>query len=413
MKPSCSMRSVVAGLVALTLLSACSSSGGSATTSAPGNSAASSGATGKPIEIMQVQGFTSADPASGESGVRAAIKSINDSGGIGGRPIQLVTCFGSDVNATQACARKAVADPNIVAAVTNTAYFGGFDEIATQNGLPVLGDIAVTAADFSCTVCFIPGPGVLVTAGAAAILYDIAKSRNLALAYIDIPAGQGIGPLIEGAVLSKRGAKFAAKVAVPPTAADVAPAIASLPSDTGGLVLAASQNLSAKLVTQARKSGATYPIVSNTPTAGLASINKLIGKAGTNLYVASDFNLSGPGYEAYQAGMKSIGKQGQLEDNAQAIYGWLGVQFLKELGTKLGATLSRSTLLAAATAMTAFDTGGLTPPLDFAMKQTALGGTLPRIVNTSIVAYKYNPDSESFDSLNGGNFIDVLKPPGA
>jgi branched-chain amino acid transport system substrate-binding protein len=403
------MAALSACLVVAVLAAACSSGGHGGAAASAGSSQGNT-PTGKPIEVMQLQGFANSGPADGTSGVMAAIAALNQAGGIHGRPVKLTTCYGSDLNATEACARQAAANPNIVAAVANTAFFGGFDAIAEQAGLPILGGIPVYTDDFKCSVCFNMGAGVLVVAGAAAILHDALHARHAALAYIDIPAGQSTGPLIDSGVLAPRGTKLAAEVAVPVTATDVAPLIASLPSDTDGVVLAVSQPLSAEIVTQARSAGAKYPIVTNTPTAGLAAINQLIGTAGTNLYVSSDFRLSGPGYTTYESEMKAIGKAGSLDDTAQAIYGYLSIQMLRSLATQLGSNLTRQALLAAAKATTDFSTDGLTPPLDFSKKQTALAGTLSAVVNPTVVAYKYDPSTKSLEPVNGGAFINIFQP---
>jgi hypothetical protein len=56
--------------------------------------------------------------------------------------------------------------------------------------------------------------------------------------------------------------------------------------------------------------------------------------------------------------------------------------------------------------LTNYSTDGLTPTVNFTQKQTALGGTIPRLPNTTAVLYRYEsgglkPVTSGFVALPG------------
>ncbi len=376
--------------------------------SAAGGAVPAAKATGTPIRVLgsdQVYHLA----GSAITGVNAALKKINAAGGVGGRPIKFVHCDGTSLNKTQACARQAASDPKIVAAVANLDPFGGFDAISEAAGLAVLGTPA-TASDFSSPVFFTPGSGAFAVAGEAAIANDNLKAKHIVLAYLDVPAGAALPTLVNLAVLGPRGAKLSKSVPIPPDAVDMAPIVAAIPSDTDALLLAADVNTAAKLMVQVRKAGLTFPIVTLTATQSASQLKTTVGSAATNVYGAGPWNVLGAGYRRFLADMKASGyDKNSVEINDNTIDGWLEVQILKSTLDKIGPKdITRKAILAQLRATTAYDTGGLTPTVNWTQKQTALGGAVSNIVNATVVAYKYDVKNSKYLPLNKGKFVSIF-----
>jgi ABC-type branched-subunit amino acid transport system substrate-binding protein len=365
-------------------------------------------ATGKPLVVMEPEAFPTDPGSTGAAGVTAAVSRINSSGGIGGRPIKVITCSAMTASTTQSCGRAAAANPSIVAVLNSSLVFGQFDSVANAAGLAIIGN-ALTTQDFASPNFFAMTAGSLGPGGAAAILTDSLKAKNLTLTYIDVPAAQTLSTLINLAILAPRGTKLASQIPVPPTASDVAPYIAAVPSNAGGLVLANTQNQAVQLILQAKNSGATYPIALPTSTLSLYAANKFLGNAAKNVYVASTTKLSGPGFNSYEAAMRTIGKSGTEADSSQSVNGWMAVNLFKSVVLSIGpANVTRQQILAKLPTVSSFSTGGLTPTLNFTKKQTVFGGALANIINPTVVAYKYNPQSKKFVQQGSGAFINMF-----
>ncbi len=402
------MRRLVARAVCVGLVAGMSVAVTGVLSSAAGGAVPVAKATGTPIRAISADSFYNL-ATSLEPGMKAAVKKINAAGGVGGRPIEVVYCDATSLNKSQACARQAASDPTIVTAVGNLDIFGGFDAGAEAAGLPIIG-APVTASDFSSPVFFTPSVGVLTVAGQAAIANDNLKAKHIVLAYLDVPAGAALPTLLNLAVLGPRGAKLSKSVPIPPDAVDMAPIVAAIPSDTDALLLAADVNTAAKLMVQVRKAGLTFPIVTLTATQSASQLKTTVGSAATNVYGAGPWNVLGAGYRRFLADMKASGyDKNSVEINDNTIDGWLEVQILKSTLDKIGPKdITRKAILAQLRATTAYDTGGLTPTVNWTQKQTALGGAVSNIVNATVVAYKYDVKNSKYLPLNKGKFVSIF-----
>ncbi len=375
--------------------------------SAAGGAVPAAKATGTPIRAISANGFYHL-AGNHTPGVNAALKKINATGGIGGRPLEVVDCDGTSLNKIQACARQAASDPTIVAAI-NIDPYGGFNAIGEAAGLAVLGT-PTTASDFSSPNFFSPSVGAFATAGEAAIASDNLKAKHIVLAVLDVPAGAALPTLLNLAVLGPRGAKLSKSVPVPPDAVDMAPIVAAIPSDTDALLIAAAGTTPAKLMLQVRKAGLTFPIVTATSTQPAPDLKRLVGSAATNVYGVSPWSELGPGYRRFLADMKASGYGKNSPDvNGATVDGWLAVQILKSMIEKIGPkNVTREAILSQLRATTAYEDGGLTPPINFAKKQTILGGAVANIVNATVVAYKYDVKNSKYLPLNKGAFVSIF-----
>src|SRR5712692_1002071 len=402
------MRRFVARAVCIGLVAGMSVAVTGVLSSAAGGAVPAAKATGTPIRAISADGFYNL-AGNLEPGVKAAVKKINAAGGVGGRPIEVVYCDATSLNKSQACARQAAADPTIVASVGNIDPFGGFNAIAEAAGLPVLGTPAV-AGDFSSPIFFAPAVGAFAVAGEAAIANDNLKAKHIVLAYLDVPAGAALPTLLNLAVLGPRGTKLSKSVPIPPDVVDMAPIVAAIPSDTDAVLIAATGTTPAKLMLQVRKAGLTFPIVTLTSTQPAPDLKRLVGSAATNVYGVSPWSELGPGYRRFLADMKASGYGKNSPDvNGGTVDGWLAVQILKSMNEKIGPkNVTREAILSQLRATTAYEDGGLTPPINFAKKQTILGGAVANIVNATVVAYKYDVKNSKYLPLNKGAFVSLF-----
>jgi len=79
---------------------------GAVASPAVGDAVPAAKAKGTPIKILSADGFYKF-AGSETPGVEAALKKINASGGVGGRPLELTVCDATSVNKLQACGRQA------------------------------------------------------------------------------------------------------------------------------------------------------------------------------------------------------------------------------------------------------------------------------------------------------------------
>ena len=393
------------------LAAACGSSGSTATAtsgSSGSTATATSGSSGTPIEVMQDQAFPGTD-ISGQSGAAAAVHYINAHGGLGGRQVKVDYCDGSSIQRAQACGREAEENPNVVAAISNFDVYGGFNPVAPD--VPDLSCDLLTVADYKAPNCFATSTGSLVPASAAFGSYALGL-KNMVLAYLNAPAAQSETDEINAAVLASRGQKLLEGVPISGTQTDLSPVVASLPAKTDGMLTGIVTSQAAQLIIDSRQAGKTFPFITTASDFSPGSMKQLVGSAATNIYIVSQYKFSGPWYDAYEAQMAAIGQKGTENDNNISLSAWLGVQMLKYAAMQVGPkNVTRASILKEMRVTSNFDTGGLTPPLDWTKPSTVLGGGEPNLINPDVVAYKYDPTTASFvlyTAYNQGNFFNYF-----
>lgn len=109
---------------------------------APSSAAPSGPATGEPIKLLNISTLESAvfSAPQVQSAIEARVDSINEAGGVGGRPIEIEFCNDKfDPNEASACARKAV-DEKVVAVVGSLNLFAAnIFPILSDAGIPWIG----------------------------------------------------------------------------------------------------------------------------------------------------------------------------------------------------------------------------------------------------------------------------------
>ncbi|MEU7816730.1 ABC transporter substrate-binding protein [Pseudonocardia sp. NPDC049154] len=234
----------LAATTALALLTAC------------GASTAGSGGD-DPIKVMLISQLESPDFAFPEieSMARAAIKPVNDAGGIGGRQVELEVCNDQrDANKAATCARQAVSDEVDLVLAPSTNFAGSILPVLEQAGIAYTGNTILSPDDGVNPMSF-PLLGGTPAAGAAigveftkrgctsvgAIGYDNASSNGY-ISYVERGVRSGGGSLV-------------AQARVAPGTPDYAPALASV--QAGGakcIFLALPPNESAKVLSAVAQS---------------------------------------------------------------------------------------------------------------------------------------------------------------
>jgi branched-chain amino acid transport system substrate-binding protein len=254
----------VSAVAVLAGLTACASA--TSTSASPGGGASPSsspaaGPTGAPVKVGLLNPSGGPVPAPGVAiGADAAVKYINgDLGGIGGRPLQLVSCATDTTpESVQACANTFVSDGVV-------AVFDGYNQASsaalptlTGAGIPLVGMIpfdSVTGAKAADRVYFAAPQASFLIGALQAFKAEGKKSVTLAL--VDTPAAHqtidGLLPVLSKALgISAKGIYFSP---TNPNFTAVAAAIDAGNPDVGGLMASPSESVCTSLVTGLRQLG--------------------------------------------------------------------------------------------------------------------------------------------------------------
>lgn len=193
-----SWMAAAAAVAAVSLVAACSSSGGGGTPTGSGSGGAANtsggggGATGTPIKLLQITG-TGAGFAGFPHAVtaaQAAVKAVNDAGGVNGHPIELEECNDEfQPNAALACGRQAVSD-HVVAVVG--AYSGLGDNwmpALTKSNIPCIGCAGYSASESTSPMFFPLGAAGAPTVIAAGVAACGLGAKHPAVVYVGHAAG--------------------------------------------------------------------------------------------------------------------------------------------------------------------------------------------------------------------------------
>ncbi|WP_432198166.1 ABC transporter substrate-binding protein [Streptomyces sp. bgisy027] len=320
--------------------------------------------TGSPIKLMVIAQLTATNQAETPqtvSAAKASASAINARGGIGGRPLQILSCDDKvDANAAAACARKAVSDGAVATVGQVSAMGAAINPVLQQNGMANIGPYPLSASDFSSPSSF------PLCAGGPAAIAGVARNlgtngaETVGLAYFGNAAGATSVPFVTTG-LAGTGAKAGPKVPVPPGTADLAPVAAATTKGADAAVLALQPDDAVHFVQVARQSGNTAKLGMPAQDPGLF---KKLGGAGDGLYVATQFapqSSSVPGIKQFLADMEKYARGTRLDD--YALNAWLGVQaFEKMLAQQKPATIDTATVKAGMSRLVNLDLGGVVAP---------------------------------------------------
>ena len=393
-----SARVIVAVLgAAVVAISGCSSSGGKGATSSSntpstgGSSTTSSGsgtgASGTPITIgaaIPIQSSVYNQPDA-ETGLDAAVSSINAAGGVNGHPLKVDFCDTQySVNGELACARKMVSDK--VSAVVNPFFLadqsGAEVKLLASAGIPIFGSQGLSPAELNSTDVFPLSSGLPGWAyGAAAQMLQAGATKITVL--IDTnPASAFSASLVVAAIQSA--GKSATTVVGDPNSDPTFAAAAAKATKGGvnGVILTPGPQNIPKMIGALKQSGYTGKIGSLTVIMPPVVV-KALGSAAEGILLDSQVALtsdsSSTGVQAYNADMAKYGK-GISTDSS--LFTWSAVElFAKAIA---GATSfdAASITKALNSVSTPIDIGTVAP-----WKSTGVTSPLPtfsRILNPTV-----------------------------
>jgi ABC-type branched-subunit amino acid transport system substrate-binding protein len=336
-------------------------------------------ATGEPIRLGLITRSLYMDflPA----GAEAAIERVNSNGGVNGRPLELVTCSNED-NATAAagCAQQFADDPTIIATVGDNNSFGGdSNPILEAARVAGVGTSPIGPGDYASPRIFPSNSGGLQFLATVAFLHDTLGAEDIGMATIDTPTAQQLPDLINSQVLASRGTELGATVAIPLAAADVSSQAAAL-AGSGGQALALTEDLALRYIAASRQQGFEGPfMLSETVVTAEALQDALSPEDLADVYAISYFDKNSEGYQAFLEEMAEY-QPDVVPGDLNAI-AWLSVNLFADVAAGLD-EVTRESMWEAMDAVSGYDTGGMTPPLDFTTPGTALGGNAPRIFDS-------------------------------
>lgn len=359
--------------------------GGDDTTATSG---AAPAASGDPVKIYVIE--DSSETAgltfpSVRAGIEARVDRINETGlGGSGRPVELVFCTTDfDPNAAADCAREAAADPQVIAVAGSVSANGDTVlPILEEAGLAHVGGTAFAATDGQSPISFPTMGGLVAGTGCEATLArDEAGANDLAVAYGDTPGADAVVGLL-GLVLQGSDASVANQVVVPIAQPDYSAELGAVTSGADALIMATDGNTAQKIVSQSSQLGVDIPLIGSggqfTPEV-LADLGDAAEGMYLALWYAAD-DSDAVGLQQYLEDLEAHGGT-DLSDDLSKL-GWIAFELLDQAATGLE-TIDRRSILDALNGMSAFDSGGLTPVLDFTTPGTLVSG--PRFVNDTCV----------------------------
>lgn len=239
------------------------------------------GLTGEPIKVLTqyTTGTTSTNSDEIKVAAEAAAEYINTSGGINGRPIEVVACNGKyEQNASVACVQDGISQGIVAEAGGETNYGDAAFPLLEKAGLTHIGTWTRSAADTTSSASYpIIAPNVAMFRVAGQVVVQ-EGARTVSALGVDSSAAQALGGFARAGIQAA-GGSFGQYVPVAVDAADFAPPVASLTSNTDGAVLLVGPQATLQVLRTIRNAGgvtAGYPVAlsgSGLPTDPAQSID--------------------------------------------------------------------------------------------------------------------------------------------
>lgn len=390
MRASKCMAALGAAVLALAV-SACSSSSNKSGESPTSSGSASStkAPTGTPIKVVAIT-----DTGNGtdrQAGVKIGVAAVNATGGINGHPLSVTYCTDSnDANQAAECARNAVNDNSTLAVVgTGTTEGTSVDPIIEAGGLASVGNFPITAADFTCKVCFNDSPGLFSPIGADIAAVKELGATRIGVPYIDAGSGGQIVTLINNAV-KPFGASVVKAVPVSFTATDLSPVAAAIgaahPTQIPDFL---TSDLLAKFLHAYRQQGFTTPYLVSGGIFDENGLASVLSGANSNLYLVAEYDHQSSGYRTFLSDFQKY-SAGYSNHNDEVLGGYYAVKEFAYAASH-APSLTRAAVLGYMNTLNYPGLDGLTPPINYAVPQTAQGGTVPRIFADDVWLLKYTP----------------------
>jgi hypothetical protein len=344
-------------------------------------------ASGEPYIVYTMDGGNSGDVSDAIDAIEAG---VNARGGLAGRPIDIVLCDDqNDPNKATACAQQAVDDGAIavigaVVAAGSQAY-----PILQEAGIASIGDQYFSQDQFSAANAFPFNAGTFVPVAAAAAGVKYFEQPNVLVTTIDVPAGRGYPPLINGVVTPVGGA-VTAEVYIPFTATDLAPFAAELVGQEGVLSEGNTVDIGIRLGKELLSQGFDEPVIYNNSTWDAFTVEENFGNP-TNAYLGTGYDLESEAFQMFDADMNEYAPNEPRRIGA-ILTRWAAANVLARISSELP-EISAASVLDYFNTATSIDTMGLTPPLNFTEPNDALGGAMSRVSNDLVVLYHFEAGS--------------------
>jgi ABC-type branched-subunit amino acid transport system substrate-binding protein len=319
----------VAGIVLVTAMTAALSSCGSDSSTSPSTTEASTTEaelTGDPIKVMTISPTNTPqlDVPEPKVGADAAAARINATGGINGRPLEVIYCNDkNDPNEAEKCARQAV-DEKVVAVVGSFSLAGGARVIPILEAamIPYVGSAVLSAEEMTSKVAFpITGstPGTFMGAGRLLAEQGAMKVQGVR---IDLDAAAGAIALV-GIGLQGQGQELAGEVIVPLGSTDLAAQAQAALKGGDGVAVALDEQTATLFFQALIDSGVDFQtfkvsgVASNVPPSTVARFGDQID----GLYYTSPFPaLDDPALADAVFDIQSVNKDAKIDEIALSSY---------------------------------------------------------------------------------------------
>jgi ABC-type branched-subunit amino acid transport system substrate-binding protein len=396
---------IVAGILAMGLFTGCGGRDGSTDSGGKADGNAQK-FTDAPVTVFVSApiGTPVADTPQIVAGARAAVRALNEEGGLVGHELKVEVCNDTDANAEIACARKAAKEEALAFAGSAFLYNPEAAEKALAKAkIPNVATIASSPVEYSQPINFpidMPIFGLLpcVTQAPAAT-----NHKALALITQNLPLQIAGAKQIEQAAKGAR-ADYRGTVVVPVSQTDYSSPVQELADNGSELVVAflGPGQLSA-LLQAATSVGQEFTYCD---AAGGAPVDVLaqLGEAASDFYVGAGLPPTStadkhPIMQEFLDQLKAEEEAGNAEATISTgipihtLRAWLAVRIIAQVAPSVKGELTGASLLAALN-RSKVDLGGLAPPLDFSKPVPVPG--YERAFNPTLLLSKWDPRNKEF-----------------
>ncbi len=344
--------------------------------------------TGPPVKVMAQQPVNTNLPAY-PAGLEAAeifAKDLNARGGIGGRPLEVITCDDrGDANEAANCARKAVRE-EVVAVVGSFSWDAGRAiSILGASGIPWFGACcAVVEQEFKADNSYVSGS---LFSFPAAQAWKAAQDgcKNPAAIQVDIAVKDlFFDQMRNGFKAGGLDPKRPKYISMPPEPQDYSSQAAQATSGTDCIVGSMSEDNWAAFLPAYRAAGGTQRLYG--PQGQLnEKIAKQFPQETQNAVVVNSYpNIDSPVWKGFRDALDRYDAPEDLDWNSLVGLGtWASFTAFVGIAQDLE-TIDAASFTKALEKTDALDTGGMQPVLDFTKPYTGLGGAFPRIINRQV-----------------------------
>jgi ABC-type branched-subunit amino acid transport system substrate-binding protein len=360
-------RARTAAVLALAALSLTTAACGRESTSSSDTSSSKSASSDAPIKLFSIA--ASGSPIQNypdiEAGAKAAVKAINEAGGVNGRKLEYTFCNDqADANKSVACARQAVQE-KVAAVVGQVSLFDAQTlPLLESAGIPSIGlTTPGNEVDVTSKASFPFSAGTFSDYVALPDGLKLAGSKKVAVAAADLPSAIAGGELV-GKGTKDVGLQWGGIVKIPPTGVtDFAPYAQKLKAtDADSIVLVTTPAQTQAIVKASQALGMKIRWGHHTISFGESEAATL-GDPVEGMILSgpnpSYRDTSTPGIKEFDDQMKAAGFIKPILYRTAGINAWLSVYAVAELAKKVDGDITAASLSAAAASASGIDLKGI------------------------------------------------------